>query len=240
MMEAQAAPRHGKGVLVELVGLAGSGKSTLHRLLLSQSPQIVESLPPHVWNIVNGPFYINNIVRLLPSMYRMQCFGESRVSRREIAFMALLNGWHNILQAQVKKSENIIVIDQGPISMMAYLQIWGSSCFSSSHASQWWDQIFKKWIRTLDIVVRLYAPYDTLITRINHRSQPHHLKAKSDQVAIEFLENYRRIYEQILTIFSSQNANLDIFRIDSSIHTPQVLAACVLDEIQSYRAHSIA
>ncbi len=221
------------GLIVELVGLAGTGKSTLTRNLKKNVPWIIEVSSPRVWNFRNASFYTNNILSLVPTYLHIMLEDGGLIKRREIAFMALLNGWQDVLIKKKKNSSNVFIIDQGPISIMAYLQMWSTHHSLKDYSDSWWLKVYEHWTDTLDVVIWLDAPYETLIKRIRNRKQAHRLKEKSDQYAQISLMRYYMIYERIINALSNNNPNLEILRIDSGKNSVDEIVNIVTSDLES-------
>lgn len=205
-----------KGMVVELVGPAGVGKSTLFRALRQKElPWLLCQYVPPVWSISYAPFYIINILMLIPYLVRLIGNGDRLLNRRELAFMAILNGWHEILRKEVANSNKIIVLDQGPISIMAYLRVWGPQSLFYSNMQAWWEKVYGKWMEALSMVVMLDTSDEKVIWRINNRPQGHHLKGESNNIVLEWLYRYRVLYEQIVGRLSPNSHGIRVVRIDS-------------------------
>ena len=220
-----------RGMVVELVGPAGVGKSTLYKALNSKGfPWLVCHWSPPVWEISNTPFFVKNILKLIPTFIRMSGNGDRLLKRREIAFMAILNGWQKKLRKETANSNKIIVLDQGPISIMAYLKVWGPKGLFSSNMTEWWEKIYGKWMQGLDMVIMLDTTDENIMWRINNRPQDHHLKGESANVMLDWLNKYRILYDQIVSRLASNNHRIRVIRIDSGINSVDEIVNKVLYE----------
>jgi thymidylate kinase len=203
------------GLVVEIIGIAGTGKSTLYRAFNNSVPWVLnESIPP-VWNFSFAPFYIKNIGSLVPTLIHLRARNERFPDRREIAFMAILNGWHAVLRKKSKTSDKVILTEQGAIAKIADLYLDGPSCLKSSSTNLWWEGVYKNWAEILNVIVLLDSSFETLIWRIRNREQDHRLKGMRDQEAITWLEDYRKVYEHIVSRLTANNPNIRVIQIDS-------------------------
>jgi thymidylate kinase len=205
-----------RGLLVELVGVAGVGKSTITQALSSKkySWLLVGTAPP-VWKISTAYFYIKNIILLTPFLIRIIGNGGRFLKRQELAFMAILHGWHKIIRKDIEQMNKIMIIDQGPISIMAYLNVWGPDSLHKPNMQGWWEQIYNNWAQIIDMVVFLDAADEIIISRINNRSQKHHLKGQSIPIVVEWISRYRILYDQILSKIAANAHGMRVWRIDS-------------------------
>lgn len=221
---------NGKGMIVELVGTAGVGKSTLYRALLKEkTPWLVGDDVPPVWKISTAYFYISNILKLGPTLVRTTTNGGRLLQRRELAFLAILNGWHEILKKKVEQKNNIILLDQGPISKIAYMMVWAPDSLFKSNIQGWWDKVYENWKRTIDMVILMDAADETVIHRVNTRPQDHHLKGEPKNVFEFWLNRYRDIYGYIINKLVSNNEHkIRVIKINSGIYAVDELVQKVM------------
>lgn len=228
-----------RGLIIELIGLAGVGKSTLSRNLRINNPTTIQEYPPSAWNLSCAPFYIKNILSLTPILTRYSLKNIKGVTRREIAFMALLNGWDEVLRKKTENSDNVIIIDQGAISCMAYIQVHSPYYCQNSNTQKWWLQIYDHWAQTIDMIVWLSAPNSTLIHRIKTRHQNHGLQNISEENGDATLRRYYSAYESIIKILSLSNQNFRVLMVDSEKNSPEDVVKIVTSEIKSWKPNIV-
>jgi thymidylate kinase len=225
-----------RGLVIELIGVAGVGKSTLYKALGSKNlPWLICDMVLPVWNISSAPFFFKNISSLAPLLILEEITGERLLKRREIAFMALLNGWHKILRKKADQQGKVILIDQGAISMMTYLSVWGPKSLHNDHNQSWWESIYVKWAQTLDILVYLDTKDEIIIDRIRTRSQDHHLKDETVAVMCDWIMKYRILYTQILNRFESNGFRAKVVRIDSGENSVEDIANIFISLVESHQ-----
>ena len=142
--------------------------------------------------------------------------------------MVYLKGWPRVLRQQVARSGMIVLLDHGPIFKLSTLYAFGPERLRSQAFKKWWNDMFKEWAVLLDMVVWLDAPNPVLETRINHRDQRHMVKGKPEQEAREFLERYRKSYEQTLAKLTA-NGGPTLVQFDTSQTSIEQIAENVLD-----------
>jgi thymidylate kinase len=224
-----------RGLVIELIGVAGVGKSTLYKALGSKNlPWLICDMVLPVWNISSAPFFIENITSLAPLLIREEIKGERLLKRREIAFLALLNGWHKILRNKADQQGKAILIDQGAISMMTYLTVWGPKSLYNDHIQSWWESVYYKWARTLDILIYLDTKDEIIIDRIRSRSQDHHLKTETTAVMCDWIMKYRLLYRQILNRFESNGFRAKVIRIDSGENSVEDIVNIFISLVESH------
>lgn len=199
--------------IVELVGPAGSGKTTLSRALLQQQERLtVMGLDIELRRPQDLPRVLRTMPTILPLLLQR---GNRRYSWDEVKTLAYASGWHTIFQQQAKDASALVLLDHGPVFRMAKLYTYGPRQLHESVAKPWWDKMFRQWGATLDMVIWLDAPNQILEERIQNRNQRHVLKGQSGIAVAEFLDNYRRTYEFMLDRLHTEHG-LNVVRFDTS------------------------
>jgi shikimate kinase len=184
-------------LIVELVGLAGAGKTTLSRALSQRDEKILVSADLELRKREHIPIFVGHAPFLLPVVLR-PCPSSRWFTWDEIKAMVYLKGWPRVLRQQAMHTGTAILLDHGPIFKLATLNEFGPERLKSQGFEQWWHSTFEQWAFTLDIVIWLNAPDNILVERINARNQRHAVKGKSEIEAFKFLIRYQTSYEQIL------------------------------------------
>jgi len=203
--------------IVELAGLAGAGKTTLSKTLGRCNDHIrVEELP-YYRRIRYLAFFVRNTCLCLPTWFQLNLKGNSRrLTGEECAEMAILSGWHRLLERPVSDSGQVIVIDQGPVFMLTVLWLYGPKSLKRPRGKEWWIRTCKQWANTLDTVIWLDAANATLLERIRARDTWHMLKEEPDTEALECLRRYRETYEQVLSLLTANNHGLKVLAFDTA------------------------
>ena len=195
-MLASSATKQNSPLIVELVGPAGAGKTTLSRALSQRDDRILVGVGLQLRKGQHIPIFVGHVPLLLPTLLR-----RYRSSRRftwdEIKAMVYLRAWPGVLRQQASNNTAVILLDHGPIFKLATLFAFGPDKLRSQGFEKWWNRMFKQWAQTLDIAIWLDAPDSTLVGRINSRTQGHAVKGKPQEEAYQFLARYRISYEQI-------------------------------------------
>lgn len=210
---------------MEIVGPAGAGKTTLMRVLCEQNKQIRNGVSPPKINRL--PFFVDNTVLLLPTYLRH--YRHSRwFTWKEMRSMINLRLWHQVLAYQLNNRHlETTLFDHGPIFRLAHLHAFGPEVTQSPVFEQWWNTLLGQWINTLDVVIWLDAPNETLLERVHGRGHGYLSKELSASEGYAFLDRYRKIYQQILAKFA-MNQKLTLLHFKTDRKSPEQIA----DEIR--------
>ena len=216
-------------LIMELVGPAGAGKTTLSRSLSQRDEDIMLGPDIELRKVSHIPVFIRSISFSLP------LFLDQRKSNRqptwaELKDIAYLEGWHQVLKRMSSSTNKIVLLDQGPVFRMATLYEFGPALLKSEETKTWWHHLYKQWASTLDILIFLDTSDAILIERINTRTKKHGIKGKSELEIQKFLMQYRLSYKNVLSELSLCNGptilEFDTSKISIEQIVEEVLAVC--------------
>lgn len=187
----------GPFLIIELVGPAGAGKTTLSRVLTHRDPKIQIGSDIELRKTKNVPVTLRTIMSLLPIFLRQLRYGR-RFTWDEIKYFVYLEGWSGVLRQEAGNGITAILLDHGPVFKLATLNEFGPENLKTDQFEIWWKRMFRQWASTLDVVIWLDAPDLVLDQRINSRDQRHSVKGRSESEVVHFLARYRTSYEEIL------------------------------------------
>lgn len=217
--------------IVEIVGVAGAGKTTLFRALSRFSPGIQVALLPPVWNIRYIPFFVKHIFLLTPTLLRLRGKDGKSLTRRELAWMAMLMGWPEILKRKPSGDQKVLLLDQGPIFLMAILSEFGPEGLRAPDIQNYWEKVYEQWISTLNMVIWLDTLDEILVNRIRTRQDEHMVKDKTDQEIRDFLGKYREAYERLIGTLSMANREIRVLKLDTGRNSVDDLVRCILQNL---------
>ncbi len=218
-----------KNKIVEIVGLAGVGKSSLASVLLALDPSMVEGRRISVKEIVQSPFLLNRVLKTIPQLsWQMRCGDRPTVQVTKDFVYA--NTWDHVLREQASASKSCVLVDQGPIFKLATLHGFGPEILRKEHSRWWWDRTFDRWTDSLSTIVHVVAPEDILGNRVRRRSKFHVLKQMDAKQQSEFFLIYRNSFEFVINEFRERK-KVSVINIDSSFNTVDETAMNLLNEI---------
>lgn len=218
---------------VEIIGPAGAGKSTLAKALAACSDHIVMRDPPYYRRITSIPFFTINTLLLLPLILHLWLSDPGYPSLYDVAQMVILRGWARTLRRGQPGTQAVGILDEGPIHMLAFLWLFGPPSLRA--VQRWWSEMYERWARALDMVIWLDAPNSVLVERIRARNEWNSVKWRSDPDAARFLDEYRTVYEDVVTALAARGRNLRVIRLDTSQESRDKVCAQVLDAIDHVR-----
>jgi len=216
--------RQRKPRVVEIIGPAGAGKTTLYNELSRYSDCIQLSNFPDVRKFANAPFFIVYGLQLIPSLLRISQSNDRQLNRREFAWLTILSGWPTALQKELKKNNSIVVLDQGPVYLLSEISELGPEYLRKPAAALLWRDLYSRWAKILDIVVWLDAEDHDLIERIRSRDKEHEVKNESAETISRFLERYRIAYRRTISSLLANCPEIKILRFDTSRISPEEMA----------------
>lgn len=182
-------------LLVEVMGPAASGKTTLTRSLCTRHEGIRAGMGIGKLGHV-GPSS-RMLGGLLPTWAKHHR-DDRWLDRREMRSIARLETWSRTLDRGRAPDAYAIVFDHGPLYRLARLREFGPSLTRSESFRAWWLEAHRTWLESLDVVVWLDAPDEVLLDRIDRRGH-WYLSAERDAGARrDFLARYRRALEGVL------------------------------------------
>lgn len=214
-------------LIMELVGPAGAGKTTLTRVLSHRSAIIQVGSDIELRKLKYVPVIVRNTLSLMPIFLRKLRYGRW-FTWDEIKALVYLKGWPGVLRQEAATGDAMILLDHGPIFKLATLNEFGPERLKTEGFETWWSAMFKQWASTLDVVVWLDAPDLVLENRINSRDQRHLVKGKTGAEVVHFLARYRTSYDQILGKLKTPGGPL-LLQFDTS----RISIEQVADEILS-------
>ena len=202
----------GPPTLVELVGSAGAGKSSLTRALNQCSERIAIGTYPEFRRIELIPFLVRSAHLLLLTFLR-QYRNDRWLTRQEITRFVYLRGWRHVLRRQATNGV-ITLLDHGPVFKLTQLHAEGPAKLRDQGLDRWWSSLLKQWANTFDMFIWLDAPDEILLERVRARDRGHPLKAISGIEANEYLARYRTSYARIICALR-ENRGPRLLRFDT-------------------------
>jgi hypothetical protein len=207
--------------LVELVGLAGAGKSTLARELASGDAAVQVGLP-----LSRTGSAAAQAAALAPFVapWLRDARGTSWFTRDQARGMGYLHAWRALAARQ--SGRRLVVLDHGPLFRLAQLDAFGPPVTATPAFRRWWEGMLGDWSDLLHLVVLLDAPEELLVQRIRSRDQRHVLREADDDTSRWFLERYRVSYDRVLDEVRRRSPDA-VLSLRTDLEAPSALASQV-------------
>jgi shikimate kinase len=216
---ASAPPRPARAI--ELVGPAGSGKSTLYRALSAQSADVSPGVP--FGGLGHLRLGLRHAALLLPAWLGSR---DRWLSEKELRSLNYVVGWAEGVERGAA-GNGLAVFDHGPIFRLARLRAFGPCLVQSATFRRWEQAAVERWARLLDAVVWLEAPDALLAERIDARAEQHRMKGGAAAETQRFIERYRAAYAALLAELAAAGAPAPI-HVDTSREPADAIAARLL------------
>lgn len=213
--------------LIELAGVAGSGKSTVTSNLtpdsMARAPFISARDPSQVG------LFVLSLPRLTP-LVAANFRHPPRMTWADYKLMVYVTTWDRHLEG----GTGSLLFDQGPLYALVRLKAKGIGVTATPVFDEWWSEMLTKWLDRISLVVWLDAPDEILMKRINQRDQAHLLKNAPPRESKGFLERYRALFDEIAAV-SEARGRPAIHRIDTGSVTAEEVAGMVAQVITRHQ-----
>lgn len=211
--------------LVELVGPAGAGKSTIAQLLRGGAGV---RAAPGLWTLPRGPLGLNAL-RFLPRVLGFYRAFRGRVWD-EMKQVIRLDTLYQVVGAPHGGRGEVWLLDEGPVLAFGWLTVFGDDRLRRPAFAAWLAGAVTRWASALDVVVLLDAPDAVLARRIRERAKPHDVKALPDGEVLGFIRSYRAALEAAVAALRDAGP-LTVVRIDTGDDAPETTAARIRAEL---------
>ena len=207
---------------IEIVGVAGTGKSTLARTLADRDPgnRIADSL--HTKTSAHWAYVAHSAARVLPLVARSVRVPPA-FDWEETKFIVYVTEWRRFLRRACRDDSGLVVLDQGPIFALARLLWGGKPVTSTREFEHWLDENVAGWSVDLDGIVWLVAPEEVLLGRINEREQDHEAKGRSTRDGLDVLLAHQSAYAALFERLEALGKP-PVFTFDTSVMSPVRIA----------------
>lgn len=198
-----------RGVVVELVGPAGAGKTTLAQGVSAVDPTVRAGLS--LWDLPR-PKLFEATLPLLPTFLVAAVLPSRRLQWGEMAQMIRLGALRQVVRGEAQK-HRVILLDEGPVFALSWLDVFFAR--NGDRAVSWRKRAIADWASLLDVVVFIDASDSTLAQRIRSREKEHMVKDCSDGEIYGFAAGFRKAFDRVVAeIAKAGDLVVDALRTD--------------------------
>lgn len=201
----------------EIIGPAGSGKSTLTSLLRDD---LTIKAGLSIWRLplsllATGAFLsIKDLAGLVL---------QRRFTLEDLKLVIQINALRRLLHRESGKGYRALMMDEGGVFGLAKLQAFGGA----SGQANWMSGLLNRLAPTLDTVIWLDASDTVLAQRIREREKPHRTKDLPDAEIVDHLSRYRAAFERVIAELNRRN-NLKVIRFRTDREPLEAIAKQIL------------
>ena len=206
--------------IIELVGVAGTGKSTLLRAMRQRNERI-KTLP-----LPSKISYLSFLIKMASTWLPLYLknYRDSRwFTVQEIRNMGYLDTWLPFIRSQARTREDIFALDTGSVHWLASLQEFGPPITRHPRYQGWLKNKHEQWSSALDVIIWLEAPDDLCLERVLSRDERHELKHIPTESALREEKCYRESYGQIIPSMAAQHSVKVLFFRTDQVSTQQMV-----------------
>ena len=214
-------PSAKRPLVVELVGPAGVGKTTLLQLLSQRDRTIKANFNISKDRYARGTLPLLSTFLGLHQPYQGLLWKEMK----RILYLQVL---HQMLKQESTKNYSAIVLDEGPVYMLSRMRVFNPQAIGRLSFKKWWHAAITEWASTLDVIIWLDAQDSTLIRRIRTRNQPYPISDMSDSSARKFISLYRSAFQCVIAELTIPSGP-EVFRFITDQETTEQIADKILN-----------
>lgn len=181
-----------RAVIVELVGPAGAGKTTLAHSVSAVDSTVRSGLS--LWGLPRRRL-LRSAVALLPTILAAS-ISRSPLRAGELSQMIRLGALFRVVEEESTR-HRVLLLDEGPVFALSWLDVFFARNGERVPAS-WRRRVIADWAGLLDVVVFIDAADITLAQRIRTREKPHMVKNLPDDEIFGFSAGFRRAFERAI------------------------------------------
>lgn len=220
-----------RGLVVELAGPAGAGKSTLARALAELG---AGGRRLAVWGLPPGAL-LAGAAGVVPAA--LAAVGGGRPFRPgELAQMVRIDALRQIVDRARRTTESVVILDEGPVFGLSWFEVFHGRNGDPGWAA-WRRRAVAEWARCLDAVVYVDAEDAVLASRIRTRVKPHPVKNADDDAITDFTARFRLAFAHVFDDLHAAG-HVPVLRLRDDVTDPRHAAIrlrAVLEDLRHGR-----
>lgn len=227
-----AASKQRKPRVVEVVGPAGAGKSSLCRILSGYGDRIRIEYHLDIHKLQDLLLLSMYQFQLLPRLMHLYRGHGRWLTRQEYTWLTMLMAWPGRLRRNRRADDKIVILDQGPIYLLAEQKIFGPDWLRILDSVSTWQKMYHNWATTLDLLIWLDTDNDRLMQRINSRDKEHIVKNEPADRVFAFMNMYRTAYNEVFRRLKADPNCPRIISFDTGREPLEAIKRKILAELE--------
>ena len=186
-------PRRARAPVLELIGPAAAGKSTLVKALRARAATLRGPLA--VWGLPRSRLIAHGL-RLMPTFLRL-ARDPRPPALAELAYLVRLEALQEAVEWERPRSPGAILIDEGPVFALTWMEVFYPDR-NGPRFTAWRSRTLAAWAQTLDVVISIDAPDLALLHRLRTRPKQHMVKDAPDSEVRAFMTQFRIAFGRVL------------------------------------------
>ena len=219
-------PSGAAGVVVEVVGPAAAGKTTLIRALCASDPRMRSSIP--VSRARSAAVMAARAASYVPAWLGGRPRGRW-FTWRELKSLTFVDEWYR--RRAMRGDRDVTFLDHGPLYRLAALREFGPAMVRTPRFARWSTAAEARWRDAVGLIVWLDAPNDLLLERAGVRGHWYLSARGSDADKLAFLDRYRHALEE--AVGGAERAGVPVLRLSTDGTPVDELAERVRERLAS-------
>lgn len=177
--------------MVELVGAAGVGKSTLVAELRRRDPAIR-------WLQRARGASAGETARAVPAWLAAAARAPLGYAWRHARYFLRLGALEAVVRRAAADASGTVILEHGPVFTLARVRAFQAAPMPAPLA-RYAHRMLAQWAKRLDLVIALDAPLDVLAERIHSRDKDHVMRGKHEEELRDFVHRYRAAFDGVLS-----------------------------------------
>lgn len=217
-------------LVIELVGAAAAGKSTLITELQRRDPAI--RWLQRARGGGGAAALARRVVGFAPAWLAAVPRAPGYTWRHARYFLRLAT-LEAVVRRAVREPAGVVILEHGPIFTLARLRAFHDGPPPASLA-RYASRLVARWVKQLDLVIVLEAPLDVLASRLDSRSKEHEMRNRTTDEVRDFVIRWDVAYETVLAELHAAGGP-PVLRLRSDRHTVAALADRVGSALEERR-----
>jgi len=211
-------------LVVELVGLAGAGKTAVLRAIRGRDREIHAGLS--IDRLRSAPWLAGYALGLIPTTAEL-LWRRSSFPWLAARHLLRLRTLPSVLARHSDSPHRAIVLDEGPVFSLSRLCVFQDASRAGGRLTTEWRAALKRSIAILDGIVWLDAAEPVLLRRIRERDKAPVIKDGTEEQVAQLLKRYRTVYQEVVNEIRLAGRTT-IIEVDTATHSAEQVAALVL------------